>query len=197
MSEAKFTDTEGRDWSLRLDVATLRRVRDLTSVDLGKLFSDPQQLANLHNDIILFVDVLFAIVKPTADARGVSDIQFGQSLAGDVLESAVLAFETSVVDFLPERDRRAVLRQLIDGNRAAQKQAVMRIQNAIRDGLIEQGISEQMATLDQMLAALGLPPGRLPRQAFLTLVEPYGFNPSPEAPGRHLFDGVGLAPEDC
>jgi hypothetical protein len=151
MSEAKFKDTEGREWSLRLDVATLRRVRDLTSVDLGKLFSDPQQLANLHSDIILFVDVLFAIVKPTADARGVSDIQFGQSLAGDVLESAVLAFETSVVDFLPERDRRAVLRQLIDGNRAAQKQAVMRIQNAIRDGLIEQGISEQMATLDQML----------------------------------------------
>jgi|688.fasta_scaffold07497_19 hypothetical protein len=152
MNEAKFKDTEGRDWSLRLDVATLRRVRDLTSVDLGKLFSDPQQLANLHADIILFVDVLFAIVKPTADARGVSDIQFGQSLAGDVLESAVLAFETSVVDFLPERDRRAVLRQLIDGNRAAQKQAVLRIQNAIRDGLIEQGISEQMATLDQMLS---------------------------------------------
>jgi hypothetical protein len=27
----------------------------------------------------------------------------------------------------------------------------MRIQNAIRDGLIEQGIAAQMATLDQML----------------------------------------------
>ncbi len=43
-----------------------------------------------------------------------------------------------------------------------------------------------------MLAALGLPHGRLPRQAFLTLVEQYWFDPSPEAPGRHLFDGVDL-----
>ena len=53
------------------------------------------------------------------------------------------------------------------------------------------------ANLERMLAALGLPPGRLPRQAFLTLVEQYWFDPSPEAPGRCLFDGVGLAPEDC
>jgi len=148
---ATFRDTEGREWSLRLDVATLRRVRDLTTVDLGKLFADPRQLAALHDDIILFVDVLYAIVKPAADARNVTDIQFGESLAGDVLEGAVLAFECAVVDFLPERDRRAVLRQLIDGNRAAQKQAVLRIQNAIRDGLIEQGIAAQLATLDQML----------------------------------------------
>jgi Ca2+-binding EF-hand superfamily protein len=51
------------------------------------------------------------------------------------------------------------------------------------------GIAEN---LNRMLAALGLPPGRLPRQAFLTLVEQYWFDPSPEAPGRHLFDGVGL-----
>jgi Ca2+-binding EF-hand superfamily protein len=48
------------------------------------------------------------------------------------------------------------------------------------------------ANLERMLAGLGLPPGRLPRQAFLTLVEQYWFDPSPEAPGRHLFDGVGL-----
>ena len=48
------------------------------------------------------------------------------------------------------------------------------------------------ANLDRMLAGLGLPPGRLPRQAFLTLVEQYWFDPSPEVPGRHLFDGVEL-----
>ena len=49
------------------------------------------------------------------------------------------------------------------------------------------------ANLDRMLAGLGLPPGRLPRAAFLTLVEQYWFDPSPEAHGSHLFDGVGLA----
>ncbi|MCT0226364.1 EF-hand domain-containing protein [Synechococcus sp. CS-1328] len=49
------------------------------------------------------------------------------------------------------------------------------------------------ANLDAMLAALGLPAGLLPREAFLTLVEQYWFDPSPEAPGSHLFDGVGLS----
>lgn len=48
------------------------------------------------------------------------------------------------------------------------------------------------ANLDRMLAGLGLPPGPLPRQAFLTLVEQYWFDPSMEAPGRLLFDGVDL-----
>lgn len=52
------------------------------------------------------------------------------------------------------------------------------------------------ANVNSMLAALGLRPGRLPREAFLTLVEQYWFDPSQEAPGRHLFDGVGL-PGGC
>ncbi len=38
------------------------------------------------------------------------------------------------------------------------------------------------ANLAAMLAALGLPPDRLPRAAFLTLVEQYWFDPSPDAP---------------
>ena len=48
------------------------------------------------------------------------------------------------------------------------------------------------ANLDQMLSELQLPPGRLPRTAFLTLVEQYWFDPSPTAPGRRLFDGLSL-----
>lgn len=46
------------------------------------------------------------------------------------------------------------------------------------------------ANLDQMLNELGLPAGRLPREAFLTLVEQYWFDPSPTAPGRLLFSGM-------
>ncbi len=49
------------------------------------------------------------------------------------------------------------------------------------------------ANLNTMLADLHLPPGRLPRQAFLLLVEQFWFDPSPTTPGRRLFDGVPLA----
>lgn len=43
------------------------------------------------------------------------------------------------------------------------------------------------ANLARMLAAFALPPDRLPRQVFLTLVEQYWFDPSPDVPGRWLF----------
>lgn len=42
--------------------------------------------------------------------------------------------------------------------------------------------------LARMLAAFGLPPDRLPRGVFLTLVAQYWFDPSPSVPGRWLFD---------
>lgn len=50
------------------------------------------------------------------------------------------------------------------------------------------------ANLNAMLTELGLPPDRLPRQAFLTLVEQYWFDPSPAVPGRLLFGGLPLEP---
>lgn len=44
------------------------------------------------------------------------------------------------------------------------------------------------ANLARMLACFDLPPDRLPRQVFLTLVMQYWFDPSPDVPGRWLFD---------
>ncbi len=44
------------------------------------------------------------------------------------------------------------------------------------------------ANLARMLKAFELPPDRLPREIFLTLVTQYWFDPSPSAPGRWLFD---------
>lgn len=43
------------------------------------------------------------------------------------------------------------------------------------------------ANLARMLAAFDLPPDRLPRALFLTLVRQFWFDPSPDVPGRWLF----------
>ena len=43
------------------------------------------------------------------------------------------------------------------------------------------------ANLARMLACFQLPPDRLPREVFLTLVTQYWFDPSPDVPGRWLF----------
>ena len=50
------------------------------------------------------------------------------------------------------------------------------------------------ANLARMMAAFDLPPDRLPKAIFLTLVAQYWFDPSPEVPGRWLFDLDAEAP---
>jgi hypothetical protein len=54
------------------------------------------------------------------------------------------------------------------------------------------GIAANLAAMLTGLGLTGLPPDQLPRQAFLTLVEQYWFDPSPQVPGRLLFDGLNL-----
>ena len=151
---ARFSDTNGRPWDVRIDINAIRRVRAAFGLDLAKILASPDSLAALYGDIVQLVDVIYTICKPQADASGVSDIQFGEGLAGDVLGMAIEAFEQAAIDFLPESRRRTLLRQILDSGKAVQAQATLRIENAIRDGLIEQGIREEMERIDTQIAQL-------------------------------------------
>ena len=106
-----FTDSEGRQWPLSVNVAAVKRVRDLCGVDLLTAVKG-ELLEQLSDDPVLLCDVLFALVKPTADERGISDEQFGSALGGDVLDAATVAFLEELVDFFP-KGRRAVLRKAL------------------------------------------------------------------------------------
>jgi hypothetical protein len=150
----KFSDNESREWDLRLDVSTVRAIRSALGVDLARVFSDRDQLQRLHDDVCLMVDVIYEIIRTQADARGVTAEQFGHSLAGDVLSHAIEAFEEAIVDFLPQSDRRSIVRRMIAAGRAAQKQATLRLENALRDGLLETGIAAQMAEVDAQIETL-------------------------------------------
>lgn len=151
---ARFTDTSGRPWDVRIDINAIRRVRDALGIDLAKILASPDALAALYSDVVQLVDAIYLICKPQADVASVSDIQFGEGLCGDVLGAAIEAFEQAAIDFLPESRRRTLLRQILDGGKAAQAQATMRIENAMRDGLIEQGIREQMQAIDTQIERL-------------------------------------------
>ena len=87
MNPTTFTDTAGRVWCLSIGTDTIKRVRSLLSVDLME-FVDGTLMGKLMADVVLFVDVLYAVCKPEADARAITDEQFGQSMSGDVLVAA-------------------------------------------------------------------------------------------------------------
>jgi hypothetical protein len=90
-----FTDTAGRVWSLAISTHTVKRVRTLLSVDLME-FVEGSLMGKLMGDVVLFVDVLYAICKPEADARNLTDEQFGQAMSGDVLLAAEEALAESL-----------------------------------------------------------------------------------------------------
>lgn len=101
-----FTDTAGREWTIELTVASVKRVRSLLDVDLLSLQAGkPPLIARLGSDVCLLCDVLFALVKPQADERSVSDEQFGASLGGSAILHGLEGLYAELIDFFRQLGR--------------------------------------------------------------------------------------------
>lgn len=106
-----FTDNAGRTFTVAVNVDTIKRVRSLTQVNLmdaveGKL------LERLVTDPVLLCDVLYAVCKVEADAKGISDEDFGRAMAGDAIDGATTALLEELVDFFPQGKRRVLSKAL-------------------------------------------------------------------------------------
>ena len=67
--------------------------------------------------------MLYAVCKPQADERGVSDEEFGRSMAGDAIESATVALLEDIVGFCPSPRDRAALGRVLTAMRNARDKA--------------------------------------------------------------------------
>jgi len=95
-----FTDAEKRCWEIVIHVGALKRVRDLAGVDLMDV-AGGDLLDRLIDDPVLLVNVLYVLVKPQADAKAVSDEDFGRAMVGGVLDAAAEALMKELLDFFP------------------------------------------------------------------------------------------------
>ncbi|SRR5579875_2123134 len=113
-----FTDNAGRVWTIAVNVATIKRVQGLLKVNLYKLLDDNfKGLGELLGDIIQLVDVLYCLCKEEAEARKVSDEDFGRAMFGDVIHQATEAFLEELIDFFPDPKVRRSLRKIIAESR--------------------------------------------------------------------------------
>lgn len=104
-----FSDTKGRLWTVRITGFELKRVREMTGVRLADLDDDGYQpLGALLKDVEKLIDVLYVLCLDEANERKVSDVEFGRSLAGDVLTDAAEAFRRAFEDFCPSQRRKAM-----------------------------------------------------------------------------------------
>jgi hypothetical protein len=140
-----FTDTAGRTWTLALTIDAAKRVKSLLDVNLLELEAgDPPLLTRLGTDVILLCDVIFALVKPQADAAGVTDEQFAAALGGDVVLAAQTAFYEELVDFFRKLGRRD-LAKAVDAQRRMIDLAVARIETRLDKLDLEAAVSETLS----------------------------------------------------
>ena len=126
-----FPDTTGRTWTIALTIDAAKRVRSLLDVNLLELEAgDPPLLTRLGTDVILLCDVIFALVKPQADAAGVSDEQFAAALGGETILAAQTAFYEELVDFFRKLGR-GDLAKAVDAQRRIIDLAIARIETRI------------------------------------------------------------------
>lgn len=103
-----FTDSQGRTWNVTVNVGAIKRVRDVLGVDLLDV-ANGDLLSRLADDPCLLVDVLFVLSKPEADAKSVSDEDFGRGMIGGVLDEASAALMKELLDFFPSAQRAKAL----------------------------------------------------------------------------------------
>jgi len=126
-----FTDNAGRTWTLTLTIDAAKRVKSLLDVNLLELEAgDPPLLTKLGTDVILLCDAIFALVKPQADAAGVTDEQFAAAMGGDAILAAQTAFYEELVDFFRKLCR-SDLAKAVDAQRRMINLAVARIETRI------------------------------------------------------------------
>jgi len=138
----EFQDLRGQSWTLELTVGTVKRIRDLTKVNLldlrgGKLFEE------LAEDPLRVCEVLYAACKPQCVQRGLEQDGFLELFGGDGIAAATEAFLEELIDFFPPRIRTA-LRKAIEQARRVQEKMETALAAAAESPDLETRIEEAM-----------------------------------------------------
>jgi len=138
-----FTDATGRNWTITINVAALKKVKALVGVNLLELLDNNLEgLSELLSDVVKLVDILYVLCKDQADALGVSDEDFGRALGGDSLEQAVDAFLEELVDFFPNRRAREALRKMLSKGKTITEKAMQQALEKIEQIDIENEVKK-------------------------------------------------------
>jgi len=109
-----FKDTNNNSWELCINVAAIKKIRDLLNADLLDIQAT---MPRLLGDPIFLVDLLYCLCKSQADAKNINDEQFGEAMAGDCIGAAKNALIEELKSFFPTpEERQAVDRAIKKGH---------------------------------------------------------------------------------
>jgi len=138
-----FKDNAGREWTVEINVAALKRVKSLTGVDLLGVL-DGTLIERLIRDPVLLCDVVYAICKSQADERSVTDEDFGRAMAGDAIERATEALLEELVSFCPSPRDRANLGRVLKATRDVMDKARDIVEAKLDSGELEKAAEQAL-----------------------------------------------------
>jgi hypothetical protein len=140
-----FRDNAGREWSVEVNVAALKRVRAMLNIDLLEVVQGTL-IERLMRDPVLLCDCVYILCKPEVDERGISDEQFGIAMAGDAIEDATQALLEELVSFCPSPRDRKNLGRVLETARSAMEKARDLVEARIESGELERIASRALET---------------------------------------------------
>lgn len=117
-----FKDHKNREWNCAITVGAVKRIRDATKINLCDAI-DGKLLIELGNDTLKFVEILYHLLKPQAEAAKVDDDELAESLWGDTLNAAYESFVEGLISFFQRPEQREVLGRLMTKTKETQTKA--------------------------------------------------------------------------
>ena len=153
-----FVDNAGRTWTVAINVDAIKRVRDLAQVNLLEVI-EGKLLERLIGDPVLLCDVIYAVCKPEADAKTITDVDFGRAMAGDAIDGGTTALLEDLVDFFPQ-GRRRVLSKALAKLRKFETAALSAVETRLDSPELEKRLAADLAALNaESDIAAPTPPG--------------------------------------
>ena len=145
-----FSDNKDRVWEVELNIRQMKRVRDTLGIDLINVISankdgsvSTDTLERVANDPILLVDILWVLCEGQAKPAGVTDEDFGSSLAGESIEEATRAFLDELVDFFPGA-RRLFLKKAVGLARRWSDETARTLKEALESPELEERLRTEL-----------------------------------------------------
>jgi len=157
-----FRDARDREWTVEVTVATVERVlaeADVDMLDTG----DENVFLQMTTQPVRIVHVLYAVLKPQMEAKGLSCEEFADGMKGDAIARASEALTEEWLDFFPDPAERRALRTAMAKTKAFHEKvraaALKEIESPELETLLETSMEEALTTYRRKLTALsGKPP---------------------------------------
>ena len=140
-----FTDNAGRTWTIAINVDAIKRVRGTLDVNLLEVV-EGTLIERLIRDPVLLCDVVYAVCKPEADEKGVSDEEFGRAMAGDAIVHATKALLEELVGFSPSPRDRANLTRVLETTWKVMDKARDLIEARLESGELDRVVEQALAS---------------------------------------------------